>query len=57
MDPPRGVVSDHLFEPTLGGVQLTRKLRRCLTHVLSKPPYRLPGAKEGQARVSIVIEF
>lgn len=61
VDVPRGVVSDHDFEPVLDGAEMTRSLERCLIGVLSTPSYRLPAPKvEGPTspeRVSIVLEF
>lgn len=58
VDIPRGVVSDHDFEPVLGGADLSKDLRRCLVGVLADPRYHLPPAPEaGQPRISIVVEF
>lgn len=59
LDGPRGAVSDHRFDPVLGGAELPAALRGCLAAALTAPRYTLPEgtAPETPARFSIVIEF
>jgi hypothetical protein len=55
-----GDVSDHVFEPVVGGLEPTTKQRECAVAVLSSPRYRLPASDAGEPlpdRISIVIEF
>lgn len=55
VDPETGVTADHAFEVIGGGLVLGKEMKRCLTAVLTTPPYGLRG--EGAARVTLLIEF
>jgi len=60
VNPESGAVSDQTLDPVGSALELTKEQRRCLTQVLSTPPFKKLAAIEGQAlpdRVSMVIEF
>lgn len=61
LDRSRGAVSDHRFDPVLGGVELPAALRACLAAALTAPRYTLPApdddAPAEPVRFTIVIEF
>jgi hypothetical protein len=59
VEPVKGQVSDHVFEPMLLTADLTRSERDCMVAVLADPPYRLKSGAEPEtpSRVGLVIEF
>lgn len=60
VNPESGAVSDQTLDPVGSALELTKEQRKCLTQVLSTPPFKKLAAVEGQAlpdRVSMVIEF
>lgn len=59
VEPVSGQVSEHVLEPTLASMELSRGQRECVVGVLVEPVYRL-SVEEGRAtpaRVGLVIEF
>ncbi len=59
VDPATGRVTDHVLEPVASSIALSTKQKKCLTKVLSNPPYRLSvnDAPSTPERVGIVVEF